>query len=357
MLDTTFWKNKRVFLTGHTGFKGSWLCLMLDRLGAEVSGYALKPPTKPGLFQIAEVKKFTRTTLADINDFSSLRKAMRAASPEIVIHMAAQSIVRESYAHPLGTYATNVMGTVNVLEASRGLRSLSAIINVTSDKCYENREQFWSFRETDPLGGFDPYSNSKACSELVTAAYRRSFFNVTEQGRPGPLIATARSGNVLGGGDWAKDRLVPDCIRSIQNRQKIVIRNPRSVRPWQHVLEPLTGYLMLAEQLSKKQVTYAGAWNFGPDNDDAQPVSWIVKQISHQFKGLLEVVKSKEQKAPYEAGRLILDSAKARCLLGWRPRWNLEQALAKTTAWYQDYLAGRPMRSICRQQLDDYFNN
>jgi CDP-glucose 4,6-dehydratase len=357
MLDTAFWKNKRVFLTGHTGFKGSWLCLMLDRLGADVSGYALKPPTKPGLFQIVELKKCTQTTLADINDLSSLKKAMRAASPEIVIHMAAQSIVRESYVNAVGTYATNVMGTVNILEAARGQRSLRAIINVTSDKCYENREQVWSFRETDPLGGFDPYSNSKACSELVTSAYRRSFFNVTEQGRPGPLIATARSGNVLGGGDWAKDRLIPDCIRSIQKREKIVIRNPRSVRPWQHVFEPLTGYLMLAEQLLLKQVTFAGAWNFGPDKNDVQPVSWIVKQISKQFDGILEVVKSKEEKAPYEAGMLTLDSAKARRLLGWRPRWNLEQALEKTTAWYQEYLAGRHMRSICMQQLDDYFNN
>jgi CDP-glucose 4,6-dehydratase len=330
---------------------------MLDRLGAEVTGYALKPPTKPGLFQVAEVGKFTRTTLADINDLSSLRKAMRAASPEIVIHMAAQSLVRESYINAVGTYATNVMGTVNVLEAARDQQSLGAIVNVTSDKCYENREQVRSLRETDPLGGFDPYSNSKACSELVTSAYRKSFFNVMEPGRSSPLIATARSGNVLGGGDWAEDRLVPDCIRSIQKREKIVIRNPRSVRPWQHVFEPLTGYLMLAERLFRRQVKFAGAWNFGPDDNDMKPVSWIVKQINNRFNGILEVVKPTEQKIPYETGTLILDSRKARRRLGWRPRWDLEQALTKTASWYQEYLAGRPLRPVCLAQLDDYFNN
>ena len=354
MLDTSFWKKRKVFITGHTGFKGGWLCLLLEQLGAKVWGYALKPSTEPSLCDIIEVKKIAKTTLADINDLSALKKAMRAASPEIVIHMAAQALVRESYAKPVDTYATNVMGTVHVLEAVKDCNSVRAVINVTTDKCYKNKQWIWSYRENEPLGGFDPYSTSKACSELVTSAYRDSFFNPENYKNHGVALASARAGNVIGGGDWAKDRLIPDCVRAVMNGEKILIRNPKSVRPWQHVLEPLTGYLMLAEKLYNKGPQFGEAWNFGPSEDDMKPVNWIASKISLQLGGSLDLLKSGKKGRLHEAATLKLDSSKARQVLCWHPRWNLEKAVDMTLEWYSAWQQGIDMHKFAACQIATY---
>ena len=330
---------------------------MLHALGAEVTGYAQKPPTDPSLFEIANVRSIAKTVFADIRDLRTLKKSLLSASPEIVIHMAAQALVRESYARPLETYSTNVLGAANILETVRDCQRIRAVINVTTDKCYENKEWIWSYRENDPLGGFDPYSSSKACSEMVTAAYRNSFFNPEAYKLHKVALATARAGNVIGGGDWARDRLIPDCIRSAMKKEKIIIRNPKAVRPWQHVLEPLTGYLMLAEKLCKKGPLFGEAWNFGPNHEDMKPVAWIAKKISHQFGGSLAFPKNPKMKRLHEASTLRLDSAKARQVLGWHPRWSLETAVDRTITWYRAYMDGRNMRKICDQQIEEYLAN
>lgn len=344
-----FWLGKRVFLTGHTGFKGSWLSLWLQSLGAQVHGLALEPPTSPNLFTVAQVKVgMVSHTIGDIRDLVTVQKAMHAAQPDIVIHMAAQPLVRLSYADPVVTYATNVMGSVHVLESARHSPSVKAIVVVTTDKCYENKEWAWSYRENEPMGGHDPYSSSKGCSELVTSAYRSSFFQSN-----GIAVASARAGNVIGGGDWAADRLVPDILRAFEQCQPVTIRNPHATRPWQHVLEPISGYMTLAERLYTHGNAFAEGWNFGPKDDDAQPVQWIVEHIVNAWgKGA-----SWQQDGgihPHEAKYLKLDISKAKDRLGWQPRWSLATALELITSWHQAYLIDTDMKKLCLAQIQQY---
>lgn len=353
MIDKGFWKNKRVLVTGHTGFKGTWLCLWLSFLGAKVTGYALNPPTEPSLFALCHTERLVKSVLADVRESDLLSKTMLAASPEIVIHMAAQPLVRESYKDPAQTYAVNIIGTVNLLEAVRKCSSVKTVINVTTDKCYENKEWFWGYRENDPLGGYDPYSCSKACSELVTLSYRNSFFNPADYHIHGVGIASARAGNVIGGGDWAKDRLIPDCIRSLLKGEKITARNPGAVRPWQHVLEPLGGYLLLAQKLYENGPDFSGGWNFGPDDSDARPVWWVVKKICEKWDrdNLYETDKGIQ---PHEARYLKLDCSKAKNLLGWYPRWRLDKAIDKIVEWTKAYKENRNVKAVCLQQIKEY---
>jgi len=344
-INNEFWAGKRVLMTGHTGFKGSWLSLWLQSMGAELHGLALAPPTTPALFEEAGVGEGMASTLGDIRDYSTVLAAMEACRPDVIFHLAAQPLVRYSYQAPVETYATNVLGTVHVLEAARQVGSARAIINVTTDKCYENREWFWSYRENEAMGGYDPYSSSKGCAELVTSAYRRSYF----QGS-GIALASVRAGNVIGGGDWALDRLVPDILRAFEANQPVVIRNPHAIRPWQHVLEPLSGYLMLAERLYESGQTYAEGWNFGPHEDDARPVQWIVEYLaekwgngaSWQFDG---------SHHPHEANYLKLDISKANHSLGWKPQWNLTTALEQIVEWHLMWLNKQNAREICMRQI------
>ena len=348
-----FWKGKRVFLTGHTGFKGAWLTIWLDSLGAKVTGYALKPPTRPSLFDLCGLDKRIKFNIADVRDGARLKKALLAARPEIVIHMAAQPLVRESYRRPAETYETNVMGVVNMLEAVRAAAGVKAVVNVTTDKCYENKEHALAFREDEPMGGYDPYSSSKACSELVTSAYRNSFFNPQDFKKHGVAVASARAGNVIGGGDWAADRLIPDIIRAALRGEKVLIRSPRAIRPWQHVLEPLSGYLLLAEKLYKHGAKYAGAWNFGPDAGDARDVEWIAKRM---FAAWPEAPGYVIDKGPHshEAHYLRLDSAKARRELGWKPRWHIGTAIDKIMEWTRAYQAKKDMLEVCLAQISEH---
>ena len=349
----SFWKGKRVFLTGHTGFKGAWLSIWLDSLGAKVTGYALKPPTRPSLFELCRLDKRMKSNIGDVRDGVRLKKAMLAARPEMVVHMAAQPLVRESYRTPAETYETNVMGVVNVLEAVRACPAVKAAVNVTTDKCYENKEHARAFREEEPMGGYDPYSSSKACSELVTATYRNSFFNPKDFKKHGVALASARAGNVIGGGDWAADRLIPDMIRAALKGEKVRIRNPRAIRPWQHVLEPLAGYLMLAEKLYTHGPKYAQAWNFGPDAGDAKDVEWIVKRMFGRWPEAAGYAIDKGRH-PHEAHYLKLNSSKARRELGWAPRWHIGTAIDKIIEWTRAYQAKEDMREVCLKQIADY---
>ena len=343
-----FWHGKRVLLTGHTGFKGSWMSLWLQSLGANVQGLALSPPTKPSLFEAANVAKGMLHATGDIRDYPTVFAQMRTFQPEIVLHMAAQPLVRLSYAEPIETYASNVMGTVHILEAARHCGSVRAIVNITSDKCYENREWAWGYREDESMGGHDPYSSSKACAELVSASYRSSFLKDAQI-----ALATARAGNVIGGGDWACDRLVPDVLRSLQNNESVVIRNPDAIRPWQHVLEPLSGYLLLAENLFSQGELVAEAWNFGPKNEDARPVKWIVDELCKAW-GESSGWLLQEGTHPHEANFLKLDTSKALQRLHWTPRWTLDRALKRTIDWHQAWLAGQDMQAFCFKQIDQY---
>lgn len=351
MPNADFWRGKRVLLTGHTGFKGSWMSLWLRSLGAEVSGLALAAPTEPNLFNVARVSEAVESTLGDIRDLDTVRAAMKAAKPEIVIHMAAQPLVRLSYHDPVGTYATNVMGTVHVLEAARQCASVRCIVNITTDKCYENREWVWGYREDEAMGGHDPYSSSKGCAELVTSAYRRSFLREC-----GIAIASGRAGNVIGGGDWAVDRLVPDVLRAFERGQPVILRNLDSTRPWQYVLEPLSGYLTLAERLWTSGQDHAEGWNFGPAEDDARPVRWIVERLSEHW-GRGPGWQHDGSVHPHEAHYLKLDISKAGQRLGWRPRWNLDTAIAATTAWHRAWLEGQDMQQVCLQQIHQYVHS
>lgn len=348
-----FYRGKRVLVTGHTGFKGAWLSLWLQALGARVTGYALAPPTDPSLYDLCGLDKLVTSVIADIRDLASLTRALQSASPEIIIHMAAQPLVRESYKNPVETYAVNVMGTVNLLEAVRACKGVKAVVNVTTDKCYDNKEWVWGYRENEPLGGYDPYSSSKACSEIVTAAYRSSFFNPEKYNHHGVAVATARAGNVIGGGDWAADRLIPDCVRAVLGGKKIEVRNPKSVRPWQHVLEPLSGYLLLAKKLVEKGPRFVGAWNFGPHDDDARPVQWIVETLCSIWGDEASYALDSGEH-PHEANYLKLDWSKARAELEWRPRWNLEKAIRKTVEWTQSYQRREDVRAVCLRQIKEY---
>lgn len=353
MQSTTFWRGKKVLVTGHTGFKGSWLTLWLQALGAKVTGYALAPDTTPNLFELARVADGIDSVISDIRDRHAVLNAMKAASPEIVIHMAAQPLVRESYASPVETYETNVMGTVHVLEAVRHVPGVKSVVIVTTDKCYENHEWEWGYRENEAMGGYDPYSSSKGCAELVTAAYRRSFFNPSTYATHGVAIASARAGNVIGGGDWATDRLIPDIMRAIMREERVRIRSPHAIRPWQHVLEPLSGYLLLAEKLYSEQSRYAEAWNFGPNDADARPVQAIVERLTSQWgDGASWALDGDEH--PHEATFLKLDCSKARNRLGWQPRWNLERALDEIVAWYKAAARQEDMRAVTLKQIDQF---
>lgn len=348
-----FWRGKRVFLTGHTGFKGSWLALWLQQLGANLTGYALAPPTTPSLFNVANVGAGMCSVIADIRDLAALTKAMQEAKPDIVIHMAAQPLVRYSYQAPIETYATNVMGTVYLFEAIRQTDSVRAVVNVTSDKCYDNKEWPWGYRENEPLGGYDPYSNSKGCAELVTAAYRNSFFNPEKYAEHHVAIASGRAGNVIGGGDWAADRLIPDTLRAIETGQAVSIRSPHAIRPWQHVLEPLSGYLALAEKLFNEGPVYAEGWNFGPADEDAKPVQWIVEQLTMRWgEGARWQLDSNPQ--PHEAHFLKLDCSKAKGRLNWQPRWPLSTTLANIVSWHKAWLNGDDMQSLTLTQITHY---
>jgi len=353
-MNAEFWCGKRVLLTGHTGFKGSWLSLWLQSMGAQVVGYALAPPTEPSLFEVAGVGAGMTSVIGDILDLEHLRSVFAEHKPEIVIHMAAQPLVRYSYAEPVETYSTNVMGTVNLLEAVRGTPGVKAVVNVTTDKCYENREWAWGYRENEAMGGYDPYSSSKGCAELVTAAYRNSFFNsATFNVKHSTAIASARAGNVIGGGDWAEDRLIPDIMRAITQGRSVTIRNPHAIRPWQHVLEPLSGYLKLAQKLYEEGAAYAEGWNFGPNDEDAKPVQWIVEQLTQSWgEGASWLLDGGEH--PHEAHYLKLDCSKAKGRLDWHPRWHLDEALKRIVDWQKQYLYGRDMRAVTIEQIDLY---
>jgi CDP-glucose 4,6-dehydratase len=346
------WRGRRVFVTGHTGFKGAWLCLLLRHLGAVVTGYALAPATEPSLFELAGVRDHIRDLRGDVRDRDALTRALRESRPEVVLHLAAQSLVRASYAEPVETLATNVMGTAHLLEASRQTEGVRAVVVVTSDKCYENRERIWGYRESDPMGGFDPYSASKGCAELVTAAWRRSFFASAGDTAPA-AVASARAGNVIGGGDWAADRLVPDCVRAFQAGHCVRIRRPEAVRPWQHVLEPLGGYLHLAELLLDGGARFAEGWNFGPREDDARPVRWVVQRAVELWGGDARWEMCGEEH-PHEAGWLHLDCSKARVHLGWRPRTDVTQAMDWTIGWYRDVAGGMDAGAACRTQIETF---
>jgi CDP-glucose 4,6-dehydratase len=335
-INKEFWQGRRTLVTGHTGFKGSWLCLWLQALGAELKGLALEPPTKPSLFEVAHVAEHMDHSVVDIRDFKELSKLVANFRPEVVIHMAAQPLVRQSYRQPIETYATNVMGTVHVLEAARSCGSVKAIVNVTTDKCYENREWVWGYRENERMGGHDPYSSSKGCAELVSNAYRTSFLEDA-----GIALATARAGNVIGGGDWAADRLIPDTLRALQVGDPVLIRNPQAIRPWQHVLEPLSGYLMLAERLYIKRNAFAEAWNFGPEDRDARPVKWIVENLCQKWGNGAKWT-------------LKLDISKAIHRLHWMPLWSLEKALERIIEWQRAWLNGKDMRHACHEQISEY---
>ncbi|MDA5110854.1 CDP-glucose 4,6-dehydratase [Brevibacillus thermoruber] len=357
LIDKTFWKGKKVFITGHNGFKGAWLCLWLHSLGADVIGYSPHPPTNPSLFELCGLDSLVPTIIGDVRSKEKLQEAVMNAKPDIVIHMAAQPLVRSSYEKPVETYEINVMGTVNLLEAVRiavhnGI-PVRAVLNVTSDKCYENKEWVWGYREGDALGGYDPYSNSKACSELVTTCYRNSFFHPNHYDVHGVALASARSGNVIGGGDWAADRLIPDVIRALLSGTKLTIRNPGAIRPWQHVLEPLGGYLLLAQKLCEDGRRFSQSWNFGPSDYDAKPVEWIVRKLCDTWGGNA-AYEIEPDGHWHEAHYLKLDCSKARSELGWQPKWNLDQALDRIIEWTRAYQQHQNLRSVCLQQIEQY---
>ena len=346
-INYNFWSGRSVFLTGHTGFKGGWLALWLTEMGAKVYGYSLDATTSPNFFKIVNLKdKIENSTIGDIRNLSDLIKSIKAAKPSIIFHMAAQALVRKSYDDPIETYTTNVIGTVNILEAARKVDTVEAIINITTDKCYENKEWNRPYRETDRLGGFDPYSSSKACSELVTAAYRNSFLKTEIK------VATARAGNVIGGGDWAQDRLLPDFFRSINNNEVLHIRSPDAVRPWQHVLDPLFGYLILAEKLIENGNNFAESWNFGPDESGSKTVMWILDRISKKFTSAKWTIDKQEQK--HEATLLKLDISKAKLKLGWTPKWNLENAIDNIAEWHIAYQNNEKISEFSIKQIKLY---
>lgn len=355
MNKSKFWSGKKVFLTGNTGFKGSWLTIWLDMLGAKVYGYALKPPTKPSLFEQAKIWRLLHgNTTADIRDYPTLLKAIKKVKPDIIIHMAAQPLVRDSYIIPRETYEINVMGTVNLFESVRIYPYPRVVLNITTDKVYENSERLEGYKENEPLGGYDPYSSSKAASELVTSGYRSSFFNSSRfHSSTHPFISSARAGNVIGGGDWAKDRLIPDIIRAIMKDEKVFIRNPYSIRPWQYVLESLNGYMLLCEKIYKGGDKYAGSWNFGPDEKDLKDVKWIVKRLLSKIKPN-KGYKIDKGRHPHESRFLVLNTDKSKKVLDWKPKWDIETAIDKTAEWVNDYQSKKDVLEICQKQIEEY---
>ena len=348
-VDPVFWKDKKVFLTGHNGFKGAWLSLWLQSMGAIVKGYSLEPNTIPNLFTEAYVGNNMESEIGDIRDLNQISKSMLDFNPDILIHMAAQPLVRLSYEEPVDTYTTNVIGTVNVLEAARKCSNLKSIISVTTDKCYENKEWDWGYRESEPMGGHDPYSSSKGCAELVTSAYRRSFFSSKNTAS----LASARAGNVIGGGDWAEDRLIPDILRAFEKSESVVIRNPLSTRPWQHVLEPLSGYLVLAQELFLNGDEFAEGWNFGPKDEDCKPVSWILDKMVENWGGNANWSLDKKNN-PHEAGFLKLDCSKAHIRLKWKPKWNLQITLKSIVEWQLLYINEGDIKKQCLKEINNY---
>lgn len=347
LISRSFWSGKRVLVTGHTGFKGSWLALWLQSLGAEVMGYALEPPTDPSLWRLVDIQGQITHQTGDVRDFEALSRFCARAKPDVVFHMAAQPLVQLSYREPIGTYATNVMGTVHLLEAVRSIPSVRVVVVVTSDKCYENRNWMWGYRENEPMGGRDPYSSSKGCAELVTAAYRQSFF-----ANEGAAVVSVRAGNVIGGGDWAADRIVPDFVRARTRGASLEVRNPKATRPWQHVLEPLCGYMTLAQRAWEKDPSLIGGWNFGPNDEDAVPVEMLISRLEALWEGGRWT--GDPGAHPHEEHFLKLDSSKARALLGWRPRLGLPVALAWTVEWYKAWSEGADMRALCLSQIGRY---
>ena len=345
----SFWQDKNVFLTGHTGFKGSWLAFWLAQIGAKVTGYALDPLTDPNLYNVLDIGKSIIDHREDICDLSSLNFFVKSSEPEIIIHMAAQALVRESYKDPVSTYATNVMGTVNLMEAAGSCDSVRVILIVTSDKCYENREIDFGYSESDPIGGHDPYSSSKGCAELVTSAFRRSFF---EDGAA-VAVASARAGNVVGGGDWASDRIIPDAMRAFSDEQILLVRNPGAVRPWQHVLEPLSGYMTLCEKMWNQPFEFSEGWNFGPEDEGVGTVKEVTEKVSDLWGNNASWEESNGDH-PHEATLLKLDITKAKERLGWVPKWDLERALEKTVGWYKSYYNGEDMREMSLKQIEKY---
>ncbi len=348
-VNPTFWRGKKVFITGHTGFKGSWLSLWLQDMGAVVKGYALDPNTNPNLFTQAKVAQNMDSEIGDITDLNHISESMKIFNPEVLIHMAAQPLVRLSYQEPVLTYTTNVMGTVNVLEAARKCTNLKAIVSVTTDKCYENKEWPWGYRENEPMGGHDPYSSSKGCVELVTAAYRKSFFNDENSA----FLASARAGNVIGGGDWSADRLIPDILKAFEKNEPVIVRNPLSTRPWQHVLEPLSGYLVLAQHLFEDGSDVAEGWNFGPKDEDCKPVSWVLDRMVTNW-GNGASWRLDKNNNPHEARYLKLDCSKAAKRLNWYPKWNLEYTLESIINWHQHYIAQKNIQVQCLLEIAKY---
>lgn len=359
-VNAAFWKNRRVLVTGHTGFKGSWLCLWLKAMGADVTGYALEPEEDVNLYSLSGAGNGISSVIADIRDRERLEREVAIAEPEIIFHMAAQPLVRRSYDFPSETYEVNVMGTVNILEAVRkavsGGAGIRAVVNVTTDKCYDNKEWAWGYRENDVLGGYDPYSSSKACSELVTAAYRTSYFGGEGQAGGRPALASARAGNVVGGGDFSPDRLVPDCIRALSAGGKPMIRSPQAVRPWQHVLDPLGGYLLLAQKLVQEGKRYASAWNFGPEPESMISVESVVRKLLDAY-GSPGGYDTELNGGPHEALNLQLDIGKSRRVLGWSPRWNVDETLKQTVEWQREWEKGSSMGEVCLRQIGEYMAN
>lgn len=348
--ENNFFRGKKVFVTGHTGFKGAWLSFLLNRLGCQVSGYALESHTAPNLFNLLHADEFVNSHIADIRNFDALKNVLLKIQPDIIVHMAAQSLVRTSYKSPRLTYETNVMGTVNLLEAARAVDKTKVILNVTTDKCYENKEWDRAYHENDPLGGHDPYSSSKASSELVSASYRRSFFETKENDIK---LATARSGNIIGGGDWSVDRLIPDFIRSKQTDGKMVIRNKNATRPWQYILDSLFGYLLLIEKLYNEGSSYAESWNFGPDEKNHKSVGWIVNHMSEKWGDTADMVIDKNENV-HESKFLKLNSEKAKSRLGWSNAYSLEKSLDSTVDWYKRYFNNENPRKICEAQINEF---
>ncbi|MEZ8079760.1 CDP-glucose 4,6-dehydratase [Enterovibrio norvegicus] len=352
-MNPEFWQGKRVFVTGHTGFKGGWLTLWLKEMGAVVKGYSLPPPTTPCMFEESRVWLNVGSEEGDIRDFTHLRESMYGFKPEIVFHLAAQPLVRHSYIDPMETYSTNVMGTVYLLEAVKQVGGVKAVVNITSDKCYENREWVWGYREDEPMGGYDPYSNSKGCAELVASSYRQSFFNKETHAEHGCALASVRAGNVIGGGDWADDRLIPDMLKAFSQEISVEIRSPHAIRPWQHVLEPLSGYITIAQKLYEEGPEYAEGWNFGPREEDAKPVDWIVNRLTKLWgKGASWHLS--EGAHPHEAHYLKLDCSKAKMRINWEPVWDLETTLAKIVAWQKAWLAKEDMRQYTINEIKEY---